>query len=62
VKLCSDGSDSGSKKCKRVCGGAYGGVRQSVCLTGVESGGRFCVGTFGRNVASVAVKMFSHLN
>jgi hypothetical protein len=26
-----------------------------------ESGGRFCVGAFGRNLASVAVKMFSHL-
>jgi hypothetical protein len=24
------------------------------------SGGRFCVGAFGRNLASVAVKMFSH--
>jgi hypothetical protein len=28
---------------------------------GLESGGRFCVGKFGRNQASVAVKMFSHL-
>jgi hypothetical protein len=27
----------------------------------VESGGRFCVGAFGRNLVSVAVKMFSHL-
>jgi hypothetical protein len=27
----------------------------------LESGGRFCVGAFGRNLASVAVKMFSHL-
>jgi hypothetical protein len=34
--------------------GAFGGS--------VESGGRFCVGAFGRNLASVAVKMFSHLN
>jgi hypothetical protein len=25
-----------------------------------ESGGRFCVGAFGMNFASVAVKMFSH--
>jgi hypothetical protein len=24
------------------------------------SGGRFCVGAFGRNLASVAVKIFSH--
>jgi hypothetical protein len=27
----------------------------------LESGGRFCVGAFGRNLASVAVKMFSRL-
>jgi hypothetical protein len=27
----------------------------------LESGGLFCVGTFGKNLASVAVKMFSHL-
>jgi hypothetical protein len=26
----------------------------------VESGGLFCDGAFGRNLASVAVKMFSH--
>jgi hypothetical protein len=26
----------------------------------LESGGRFCVGAFGRNLASVAVKIFSH--
>jgi hypothetical protein len=27
----------------------------------LESGGRFCVGAFGRNLASVVLKMFSHL-
>jgi hypothetical protein len=27
----------------------------------LASGGRFCVAAFGRNLASVAVKMFSHL-
>jgi hypothetical protein len=27
-----------------------------------ESGGRFCVGTFGKNLASVAVNIFSYLN
>jgi hypothetical protein len=26
----------------------------------LKSGGRFCIGAFGRNLASVAVKMFSH--
>jgi hypothetical protein len=27
----------------------------------LKSGGRFCVGAFGKNVVLVAVKMFSHL-
>jgi hypothetical protein len=27
----------------------------------LESGGRFCVGAFGRNLASVAVKLFARL-
>jgi hypothetical protein len=26
-----------------------------------DSGGRFCVGVFGKNLAPVSVKMFSHL-
>jgi hypothetical protein len=56
LKLSSDGGDSGTKKCKRGYGDAYGRVWRSI-----ESGGRFCVGAFGRNLASVAVKMFSHL-
>jgi hypothetical protein len=30
-----------------------------VCVL-CELGGRFCVGAFGRNLASVAVKMFLH--
>jgi hypothetical protein len=37
-------------------GGAYGGVWGSL-----ESDGRFCVGSSGKNLASVAVKMFLHL-
>jgi hypothetical protein len=36
-----------------MVGSAFGGS--------LESSGRFCVGAFGRNLASVAVKMFSHL-
>jgi hypothetical protein len=57
LKLSSDGGDSGSKKYMR----SYGMVWRSLCLAGVcESGGRFCVGAFGRNLASIAVKMFSH--
>jgi hypothetical protein len=36
-----------------VVGSAFGGS--------LESGGRFCVGAFGRNLASVAMKMLSHL-
>jgi hypothetical protein len=52
-KLSSDGGDSGGKKCKEV-------MVESVFGGSLESGGRFCV-AFGRNLASVAVKMFSHL-
>jgi hypothetical protein len=62
IKLISDGGDSGSKKCNRDFDGAYSGVWRSLLLVGsLESGGRFCVGAFGRNVASVAVKMCSRL-
>jgi hypothetical protein len=64
MKLSSDGGDSDSKKRKQGCGGAYGGVWQSLNLAGVrclKSGGRFCAAAFDRNLASVAVKMFSHL-
>jgi hypothetical protein len=64
MKLSSDGGDSGSKKCKRGYVGAYSGVWRSLRLAEIwslESGGRFCVGAFGRNLASLAVKMFSHL-
>jgi hypothetical protein len=52
LKLSSDGDDSCSKKCKE----GYGGVWQSLQLVG-----RFCDVAFGRKLASVAVKMFSHL-
>jgi hypothetical protein len=40
-----------------------GGVCRSLRLAGVwlESSGSFCTGAFGRNLASLAVKMFSHL-
>jgi hypothetical protein len=34
---------------------------ESTSSGSLESGGRFCVGTFDRNLDSVAVKMFSHL-
>jgi hypothetical protein len=56
LKLSFDGGESGSKKCKRGYGGAYGGVWRSL-----ESGGRFCVRAFGKNLTSVAEKMFTHL-
>jgi hypothetical protein len=36
-------------------------VAESAFGGSLESGGRFCVGAFGRNLASVAVKIFSHL-
>jgi hypothetical protein len=60
LKLCSEGGDSGSSKCKQGCGGVW----WSLHLAGVrnlESGTRFGVGVLGRNLASVTVKMFSHL-
>jgi hypothetical protein len=64
LKLSSDGGESGSKKYRRGCGGTYGGVWGSLRLAGLwslESGGRFCIGTFYRNLASFAVKLFPHL-
>jgi hypothetical protein len=54
LKLSSESGGSGSEKCIRRYGGAYGGVWRSLFLV---SGGRFCVGAFGRNLASVAVKI-----
>jgi hypothetical protein len=59
----SDSGDSGSKKWKRSYGGAYGAVWQSLRFARVwslKSGSRFCVSAFGRNLASVAVKIFTH--
>jgi hypothetical protein len=58
------GGNSDSKKRKRGYGGANGGVWWSLRLAGnrnLESGSRFCVCAFGRNLASAAVKMFSRL-
>jgi hypothetical protein len=55
-KISSVGGDSGSKKFKR----AYGRSLTEPTFGGsLESGSRFCVGAIGRNLASVAVKMFS---
>jgi hypothetical protein len=45
--------DSGTKKCIRGYGGLFGGS--------LESGGRIFVGAFGRNLALVAMNMFSRL-
>jgi hypothetical protein len=42
-------------------GGACGGVSVSRSGGSLESGGRFCVRPFGRNLSSVAVKMFPRL-
>jgi hypothetical protein len=36
------------------------GLAESAFVGSLESGGRFCVGAFDRNLASVAVKMFKH--
>jgi hypothetical protein len=60
LNLNSDGGDFGSKKCKWGHDGASGGVWQSLTLIGVWSYAvDFHVGTFGRNVASVAL-MFTN--
>jgi hypothetical protein len=56
LKLSSEGGDSGGKKFRLGYGGACGGVWQNL-----ESCCRFCVDEFGRNLASVAMKMFPHL-
>jgi hypothetical protein len=39
LKLSFDDGDSGSKKCKRGCGGAYDGIWRSLRLAGVWSPG-----------------------
>jgi hypothetical protein len=36
-------------------------LAESVFCGSLESGGRFCVGAFGRNLVSVTMKKFSHL-
>jgi hypothetical protein len=36
------------------------GLAESAFGGSLESGGRFCVGAFGRNMSSVAIKMFPH--
>jgi hypothetical protein len=38
-----------------------GGLAEPALGGSLESGGRFCVGAFGRNLASVAVKLFPYL-
>jgi hypothetical protein len=37
------------------------GLAEAAFSGSLEKGGRFCVGAFGRNLASVTMKMFSHL-
>lgn len=60
LTLSSDGNDCDSKKCKLNYCGAYGrGVAQSAFGGCVKCGGRFCVGAFSRNLASVTVKFLS---
>jgi hypothetical protein len=48
-----DGGDCGSKKCKRGCGDAYGGVWPSMVWRDEKSGGLFCVGVFGSRFEDV---------
>jgi hypothetical protein len=58
LKLGRDGGDSDGKKCKRGYGGVCGGVWQSQLLAGIWTQ---AVGFVLKNLASVALKMFSHL-
>jgi hypothetical protein len=45
----------------RVLWRLWWGLAESAFGRVLETGGLFCVGAFGRNLALVAVKMFSHL-
>jgi hypothetical protein len=57
LKLISDGGDSGSKKMQtRVWWRLRWGLAESAFGGSLESGGRFSVGAFVRNLASVAVR------
>jgi hypothetical protein len=59
LKPSSDGGDSGSNKCKRGCGGTYGGVWRNLYVVGIwDQASRFCVGAFDSNLASIAVEIF----
>jgi hypothetical protein len=61
-KIESSDDDSGSKKYKmRLWWGLWWGLVESAFGGSLETGGRFCVGAFGKNLASIAVKIFSHL-
>jgi hypothetical protein len=57
LKLSSGGGEFGSKNTNNT----MGGLAESLFAMGMESDGRVCGGAFGRNLASVVVKMFSHL-
>jgi hypothetical protein len=59
LKLSSDGGESGTKNSNdTVVAPIVGSDKESAFDSSLESGGRFCVGAFGWNLASVAVKMF----
>jgi hypothetical protein len=61
-KLNSDGGDSGSSKSKGSYAGAYDGVWLSLCsarVRSLETGSRFCVGSSGRNLVSIAMRCFN---
>jgi hypothetical protein len=60
IKLNSDGVDYWKQEIKtRLWWRLWWGLAESG--RNLESSGRFCVGVFGRNLALVAVKMFSRL-
>jgi hypothetical protein len=59
LKLSSDGGDPSARKCKRGCGGAYVAVWRRLRNSGIRRSVLYCA--FDSNLASVAVKMFSHV-
>jgi hypothetical protein len=46
---------------RRLCWCLWWGLAESAFGGNLVSGGQFCVGAFGRDLASVAVKIFSHI-
>jgi hypothetical protein len=57
IKLSSDVATLVARNANETVVAPVWGLPESAFCRSVESGGRFCVGAFGRNMASVAVKI-----